>query len=238
MKEQNNIPVDLNEKELFIKYLNDYEVAKKNIKIAEKIDFKGICSLFDKNFDELWERINSKKGMIDLQQNHKEFKEKILFILRQSIFNILYIGIKDLKAKDIVYDELNRGILGDFEKIMKNFFSAFKTEYELLNPSKNIKKDIEVKSEKVKEKEDTVEKPVKKEKPPKKVIEINYKPEDIQIYKKVLHEFDKIDKKDESISLRKIALSIAETELGIKDKNELQSFYKSFIKYKRKVENG
>lgn len=233
MKEQNNLPVDINENNLFIQYLNDYEVPKKNIKIAEKIDFGGIYKLFDKNFDQLWDRIYSKKLKEDLSGSKKEFKENILLLLRQSIFNVLYIGIKNLKIKGIDYDELNNGILNDFEKIMKNFFRVFETEYELLIPSKKIKRDVELNLEKEKGKNDEGSS-IKKIKIPKKVIEINYNPDEIPTYEKVLKEINETGKKEEGTSLRKIALGIAETELGIKNKDELQQFYKRFIKYKRK----
>ncbi len=50
MIEKEPISIAINEKELFIKYLNDYKAQKKVIGIAEKIDFEGIYTLFDKNF--------------------------------------------------------------------------------------------------------------------------------------------------------------------------------------------
>ncbi len=234
MDEQNNLS-DINENEVFIQYLNDYKVSNKIIKIAEKIDFRGIYNLLDKNFDELWDKINRKKFKEASLNDKQEFKENILLLLRQSIFNVLYIGIKDLKIKDIDYDELNNGILNDFEKIMKNFFRAFETEYQLLTSSKKIKKNQEVDS--VKEKEDKHHKSTKVERPHKTVPEINYNPDDVYIYEKVLKEFGKVENKEENTSLRKIALGIAESELGIKNKDELQLFYKRFIKYKRKQAN-
>lgn len=235
MDERNNLS-DINENELFIQYLNDYRVSKKIIKIAEKIDFLGIYNLYDKNFDELWVKINRKKLKEDSLNEKQEFKENILLLIRQSIFNVLYIGIKDLKIKEIDFDELNNGILKDFAKIMKNFFHVFRIEYQLLTHSKKIKKDVFVNS--LNKKEDKHNIFPKVEKSNKMVVEIKYNPDDIHIYDKVLKEFGKVENKEENTSLRKIVLNLAEKELGIKNKDELQLFYKRFIRYKRKQKNG
>ncbi len=233
--------IAINEKELFIKYLNDYKAQKKVIGIAEKIDFEGIYALFDKNFERLWKKIAGNGYRKNLIHSNEVISEKILTTFRQSIFNILYLGIKDLGTKGLDYDELNSGIVRDFEMIMYNLFKVFEMFVELTIPgrinnedaNKIVKREIEVnEADKNKKKKEKQEKPIVR------IKENKYRTEEMPVYENVIKKMDELNKKGKSTTLRKVAVSVAEKEMEMTDRNELQLFYKRFVNYKKKLDKG
>ncbi len=221
MTDKNILPEFQDESRLFIQHLENYKTAKKIIKIAEKIDFEGILSLFDENFGNLWKKIEKQPDDEDTKQ---EFRDQVLLLLRESIFNVLYLGIKDLSAKGMDYEDLNKGIQQDFDKIMQNLFNAFEMEYRIMQPG-------ETASRKVKKPVNDA-KPERRHKP--KPSGKTFKEEDIPFYEIVQKTWEKMKKSDENVSLRAAALDVAKNEKGVTDKDELQDFYKRFINYRRK----
>ncbi len=221
MTDKNTLTEFQDESRLFIQHLENYKTAKKIIKIAEKIDFEGILSLFDENFGNLWKKIEKQQ---DDEDTKREFRNQVLLLFRESIFNVLYLGIKDLNTKGMDYQDLNKGIQQDFERIMQNLFNAFETEYRLLQPGakpvKRIKKSV------------SAGKPERRQ--PQKKPNKTFKEEDIPYYEMVQKTWEKMKKSDENVSLRAAALNVAKSEKGLTDKEELQDFYKRFINYRRK----
>ena len=225
MTDKNILPEFQNELRLFIQHLDNYKTTKKIIKIAEKIEFEDILSLFNENFENLWKKIEKSPDNGDTLDSKQEFRDQVLLLLRESIFNVLYLGIKDLNAKGMDYQDLNKGIHQDFDRIMQNLFNAFETEYRLLQPgekhaARKVKKTV------------STGKPERKHQ--QKKSHKTFKEEDIPYYEMVLKAWEKMKKSDESISLRAAALNIAKSEKGLTNKDELQDFYKRFINYRRK----
>ncbi|HSD64661.1 MAG TPA: hypothetical protein VLB50_12730 [Ignavibacteriaceae bacterium] len=234
MTEKNNINEEIVESRLFVQHLENYKSKKKVIKIGERIEFKGIFNSFNADFDNLWKALVKDAAEERMAETRQEFREKIFLLIRESIYNVLYLGIKDLDAKKIDFDELNRGIGNDIKMIMQNLFSAFHLQHQItmnkIIPKKQVTKTREIEPE-VKEKKEGI---VLKDKPVKIIVESKFKPEDIKYYKKVLEALDGALEKGENQSIRKIVFDVARKEVGLSEKNELQDFYKRFINYKRK----
>ncbi len=232
MTDSNNLTDSLTESRLFIQHLENYKVPKRIIKIAEKIDFTGILILFKNNYEVLWEEIVKSRKDKNINYIKKELKDKILLLLRPSIFNVLHLGIKDLEPKKVNIDELNEGILRDFEKIMQNLLSAFELQYQLtLIQTKISKKAVDKVEEKQDKVEKTEEEKVKEYTPIKKTTDKSFKPEDIPYYEKVLEALEEIKKKGEHSSMRQAALRVAKEDMGLTQKNEIQDFYNRFVTY-------
>jgi hypothetical protein len=232
MRETDRLTEELAESRLFIQHLEDYKCPKKIIKIADKIDFKGILVMFDKNFNRLWERLSRPENESDLTDSRQYFRDKILLSLRQSIFNILYLGIKDLDKKQLNFEELNQGIQHDFDKILQNLFNVFEVQYQLTLMRENKPRRGSIKTkEPDREIRQTKEKTVKEYLPVKQIVNKSFKPEDIPHYEKVIEALEEIKKNGERSSMRQVALKIAKNNMGLTQKNEIQDFYNRFVTY-------
>lgn len=220
---------ELAESRLFLQHLENYNTPKKIIKIAAKIEFKGILELFDNNFESLWEKLTQNGYGTDFKQ---EFRENILQLIRQSVFNILYLGIKDSDIKQLDFDELNKGIQDDFDKILQNLFKVFYRQHELsLLQGKHTRKVITRTSEPERIIKRPKEKTVREHLPKKQREEKTFKPEDIPHYEKVMEVLEEIKKNGEQSSMRQAALKVAKENIGLTEKNELQDFYNRFVNY-------
>lgn len=234
MTEKNNINAEMVESRLFIQHLENYKSKKKVIKIAEKIEFKGIFNSFDTNFNNLWKTLVKDAAEERMAETRQEFRDKIFLLIRESIYNVLYLGIKDLDAKKIDFDELNKGIGNDIDKIIQNLFSVFYIQHQI-TLHKSIPNKQSIKTKKIEpEVKEIKEEIVPKDKPVKIIVENKFKTEDIKYYEKILEVLYDALKRGENPSIRKIVIEVAGKEVGLSGKNELQDFYKRFINYKRK----
>jgi hypothetical protein len=244
MTEISRLTEELAESRLFIQHLENYNSPKKIIKIAGKIDFKGILIMFDNNFESLWERLSKTENETDSTDSKQDFRDKILLSLRQAIFNILYLGIKDLAIKQLDFEELNKGIQHDFDKIMQNLFNVFNVQYQLtLMHEKNTRKRSIKTREPEREIKQTKERTVTEYRPVKQKADKSFKPEDIPYYDRVIEILEEIKKSGESSSMRQVALKVAKDNMGLTQKNEIQDFYNRFVNYnihkkKKRIREG
>ncbi|HEY6907286.1 MAG TPA: hypothetical protein VI230_07430 [Ignavibacteriaceae bacterium] len=217
------------ESRLFIQHLENYNAPKKIIKIAAKIEFKGILELFDNHFESLWEKLAKTNIETEIKQ---EFRDNILQLIRQSAYNILYLGIKDTDIKQLDFEELNRGIQTDFDKILQNLFNVFNVQYQLtLLQEKHTRKATARTSEPERIIKRPKEKTVREHLPRKQREEKTFKTEDIPHYEKVMEVLEEIKKNGEQSSMRQAALKVAKENIGLTEKNELQDFYNRFVNY-------
>jgi hypothetical protein len=227
MQEFDNTPEDEKISRLFLQHLENYKLPKKILKIAQKIDFKGILESFDSEFNNLWNNLSIQKSIKNSQGTKNEYRDQVLSILNQSFFNALYTGIKELEIKQIDFDELNKNIQQDFISIIKNLLKPFDIKNLQVLVLKESKTEEVVASKEI-ESEDILTKKSTRH------LEKKFNPEDIPLYDKIIKLYQEQKKEDQVLSVRQVALEIARRDIGLTDKHELQNFYNRFINYKRK----
>ncbi len=225
IKEWDNLPEDVKQNKLFVKHLNYYNQPQSTIRIAENISFKGILELFDVEFDKLWEKMALPPLMEEYKAYRETFRDETLKLMRQNFFYFIFKHIKDLDENTVDYKKLNSDLYNLFNHLMGAFFRASDLQFQLSSLNENndpkvIFRDVVRKNQLAKQGE--------------KFQGKSYSNLDKHWFEKVYEEYEKQEKNGDKPSYRKVALKIADNQMGNSHPNEADNFYKRFIHFHRK----